>query len=69
MGHAVVLTGAVRDEATSFHYRPAGRVVPADPGPAEILAGALSAGGAPYPHATGPLGAWPCRVPKLCHGV
>ena len=44
MGHAVVLTGAVRDEGTSFHYLQAGRVVPADPGPAEILAGALSAG-------------------------
>ena len=43
MGHAVVLTGAVRDEGTSFHYLPAGRVVSADPGPAESLAGALSA--------------------------
>ena len=30
MGHAVVLTGAVRDEGTSFHYLPAGRVVSAD---------------------------------------
>ena len=35
MGHAVVLTGAVRDEGTSFHYLPAGRVVSADPGPAQ----------------------------------
>ena len=43
MGHAVILTGAVRDEGTSFHYLPAGRVVSADPGPAESLAGALSA--------------------------
>ena len=24
MGHAVILTGAVRDEGTSFHYLPAG---------------------------------------------
>jgi uridine phosphorylase len=43
MGHAVVLTGAVRDEGTSFHYLPAGRVVSADP--AETLADALSADG------------------------
>ena len=43
MGHAVILTGAVRDEGTSFHYLAAGRVVSADPGPAESLAGALSA--------------------------
>ena len=42
MGHAVILTGAVRDEGTSFHYLE-GRVVPADPGPAESLADALSA--------------------------
>jgi hypothetical protein len=45
MGHAVILTGAVRDEGTSFHYLPAGRVVSADPGPAESLADALSAAG------------------------
>ena len=45
MGHAVVLTGAVRDEGTSFHYLPAGRVVSADPGPAQFLADALSADG------------------------
>jgi uridine phosphorylase len=45
MGHAVVLTGAVRDEGTSFHYLPAGRVVSADPGPAQALADALSADG------------------------
>jgi uridine phosphorylase len=45
MGHAVVLTGAVRDEGTSFHYLPASRVVSADPGPAQFLADALSADG------------------------
>jgi uridine phosphorylase len=45
LGHAVILTGAVRDEGTSFHYLPADRVVSADPGPAESLAGALSAAG------------------------
>ena len=50
MGHAVILTGAVRDEGTSFHYLPAGRVVSADPGPAESLAGALSAAGVETTH-------------------
>ncbi len=50
MGHAVVLTGAVRDESTSFHYLPAGRVVSADPGPAETLADALSADGVEMMH-------------------
>jgi uridine phosphorylase len=50
MGHAVVLTGAVRDEGTSFHYLPAGRVVSADPGPAESLADALSAAGVETTH-------------------
>ena len=49
MGHAVILTGAVRDEGTSFHYLPAGRVVSADPGPAESLADALSAAGVETP--------------------
>lgn len=43
MGHAVILTGAVRDEGTSFHYLPAGRVVTADASPAQILADALRA--------------------------
>ena len=50
MGHAVILTGAVRDEGTSFHYLQAGRVVSADPGPAESLAGALSAAGVETTH-------------------
>lgn len=50
MGHAVILTGAVRDEGTSFHYLPAGRVVSADPGPAESLADALSAAGVETTH-------------------
>ena len=50
MGHAVVLTGAVHDEGTSFHYLQAGRVVPADQGRAETLAGALSAGGVESVH-------------------
>src|ERR1700749_1261754 len=45
MGHAVILTGAVRDEGPSFHYLPAGRVVSADPGPAQSLAAALSVAG------------------------
>ena len=50
MGHAVILTGAVRDEGTSFHYLPADRVVSADPGPAESLADALSAAGVETTH-------------------
>ena len=50
MGHAVILTGAVRDEGTSFHYLPAGRVVWADPGPAGSLADALSAAGVETAH-------------------
>jgi len=50
MGHAVILTGAVRDEDTSFHYLSAGRVVSADPGPAESLADALSAAGVETTH-------------------
>lgn len=45
MGYAVVLTGAVRDEGTSFHYLPAGRAVSADPAPVQALADALSADG------------------------
>jgi uridine phosphorylase len=31
LGHAVVVDSALRDEGTSFHYLPAGRVVDADP--------------------------------------
>jgi uridine phosphorylase len=30
-GHPLVLTGAVRDEGTSYHYLPAGREIAADP--------------------------------------
>jgi uridine phosphorylase len=30
-GHAVILTGAVRDEGASLHYLSVGRVVSADP--------------------------------------
>ncbi len=35
-GHAVILTGAVRDEGTSYHYLPAG--APAQPSPAAVAA-------------------------------
>jgi uridine phosphorylase len=45
MGHAVILTGAVRDEGTSFHYLSAGRVVVADPGPARELLNAFDVSG------------------------
>jgi uridine phosphorylase len=43
LGHAVVVSSALRDEGTSFHYLPAGRVVEADPGGVEALVAALHA--------------------------
>ena len=48
LGHAVVVTSAVRDEGTSFHYLPPGRVVDADPEGAAVLAAALDTAGVPY---------------------
>src|SRR5580658_8141516 len=32
LGHPVVVSGALRDEGTSYHYLPPSRVVDADPG-------------------------------------
>lgn len=41
VGHAVVVGSALRDEGTSFHYLPAGRVVDADPAGITALVAAL----------------------------
>lgn len=51
LGHAVIVGGAVRDEGTSFHYLPAGRVVDADPHGVDVLRRTLDAAG--LPHVTG----------------
>jgi uridine phosphorylase len=37
LGHAVILTSAVRDEGTSYHYQPPGREVRSDPAATEAL--------------------------------
>jgi len=41
VGHAVVVDSALRDEGTSFHYLPAGRIVEADPAGVAALTAAL----------------------------
>ncbi|MBW0105445.1 nucleoside phosphorylase [Pseudonocardia sp. KRD291] len=48
LGHAVVLGSALRDEGTSFHYLPPGRVVDADPVGVEALSTVLGEQGVPY---------------------
>ncbi|MCW0212056.1 MAG: nucleoside phosphorylase [Pseudonocardia sp.] len=48
LGHAVVVDSALRDEGTSFHYLPAGRVVDADPAGVRVLASTLEDEGVPY---------------------
>lgn len=45
-GALVVATGAIRDEGTSHHYLPPGRVIDSDPELADTLATALRARGA-----------------------
>ncbi len=47
-GHAVILTGAVRDEGTSYHYLPPAREVAANPAGVRALEAALSGRGVPY---------------------
>lgn len=42
-GHPLVLTGAVRDEGTSYHYLPAGRETTPDPAAVEALEAACRA--------------------------
>ncbi|MDN5918111.1 MAG: nucleoside phosphorylase [Pseudonocardia sp.] len=48
LGHAVVLDSALRDEGTSFHYLPPGRVVDADPVGVDALSTVLRDEGIPY---------------------
>ena len=48
VGHAVVVDSAVRDEGTSFHYLPPGRVADADPAGVATLVEALHAAGAAH---------------------
>lgn len=52
LGHVVVVSEAVRDEGTSYHYLPASRTVAADPEAVETLQAVLS--DAEVPHVTGP---------------
>jgi uridine phosphorylase len=47
-GHVVIITSAVRDEGTSYHYLPPAREVTADPRAVAALVGALEAHGVPY---------------------
>jgi uridine phosphorylase len=48
LGHVIVPTSAVRDEGTSFHYRPASREIRADPATVGILSGLLDELEVPY---------------------
>lgn len=50
VGHAVVVTDALRDEGTSYHYLPAdaGRTVAASPAAVAALAATLDEAGVPY---------------------
>ena len=48
VGHLVVLSGAVRDEGTSYHYLPPAREVAANPSGVHALVETLSAEGVPH---------------------
>jgi uridine phosphorylase len=48
LGHPVVVSAAVRDEGTSYHYLPPGREVDADPRGVAALRKVLEARGIPY---------------------
>lgn len=48
LGHPVVVSGAVRDEGTSYHYLPAARVVEASPGPVAVLESVLARTKTPF---------------------
>jgi len=48
LGHLVVLSSAIRDEGTSFHYLPPARHIDFDPGARQVLQDALEERGAPY---------------------
>lgn len=48
LGHAVVLGSVLRDEGTSFHYRPPSRTLDADPGGVAALERVLGGAGLPW---------------------
>lgn len=48
LGHAVIVSGAVRDEGTSFHYLPASRTVDADPAGVDALRRVLTSADVPH---------------------
>ena len=48
VGHLIVVSGAVRDEGTSYHYLPPGREVIANPAGMAALEGVLARQGLPF---------------------
>ncbi len=48
MGHPIVVDSAVRDEGTSLHYAPPGRVITTDPQCVASVAGTLAAAGVEF---------------------
>jgi uridine phosphorylase len=48
LGHVMVVSSALRDEGTSFHYAPASRVIDADPLGVAVMAGVLDEHQVPY---------------------
>jgi uridine phosphorylase len=48
LGHVMVVSSALRDEGTSFHYAPASRVIEADPLGVSVVEGVLEAHGVPH---------------------
>jgi uridine phosphorylase len=48
LGHPIVVSAAVRDEGTSFHYLPPGREIEADPAGVAVLTGVLEERELPY---------------------
>ncbi len=48
LGHVMVVSSALRDEGTSFHYAPASRVIDADPLGVAVMAEVLSEHDVPY---------------------
>jgi len=48
LGHFVVVSAALRDEGTSFHYLPPGRQIEADAGARRTLEAVLASRNAPY---------------------
>lgn len=48
LGHLVVLSSAIRDEGTSFHYLPPARLIEFHAGACQVLQDSLEERGAPY---------------------